>query len=143
MISNNYINGSEPWYACKEANEAIRDFDSATDEFTSILDTLVAQLSDVCDERDEAIEEKKILEQELRETKQLIYEDAVLAALIRIKLTIEDELKEFQERGLNVHEVENTARRNRDSGDGSSESADSEGSGESPAAEGRSVSDFV
>ena len=64
---NNYRNGTEAWWAMKEAIDVEQTMSDAMDNMCGAFEQLVGELDDACEQRDEAIEERDQLQKDLDE----------------------------------------------------------------------------
>lgn len=62
---NRYTNGSESWWAMKEATEAHKDLQDRVDEVESVMENLVEQLDTALGDREEMEEERDQLQRDL------------------------------------------------------------------------------
>lgn len=66
---NNYKNGTEAWWAMKDALDVEKKINEAVDEMCGSFEQIISELEDACNERDEVTEERDQLQTELDEVK--------------------------------------------------------------------------
>lgn len=141
---NHYKNGTQAWWAMKEAIQAETDLEDAVGNAASTMESIIEDFDDACQQRDDAEDERDQAQADLEEAKaklEVFNPEEIINRLNDIEFAAAAVVKYCVKTRMDIREAYNVPESNSDSSDGDSGDgsgqADNESSAKQDAPEGK------